>query len=455
MLSREELYRLVWSEPMTKVAKRFDVSGSYLARVCSMLNVPRPERGYWAKLASGKTTKRATLPLARPGDPLSWSKEGDVPPVNTPRTPPLRDAKKVPRIPRRVVHGLIKGMVPFYEKTRPVGDDGYLKPYKQLLADIVTSPSGLQTALDFANDLYNAFESLGYCVVIAPSGDRLHRPVIDEREIPDKRRERYDHYTRGWRPYRSTVVCCGSIYVGISIVEMSEDILFRYHNGKYIKESEFKSGRQVSSFSWTTIKSVPSGRLRLVAYSPYYPVEWSMRWQDTKDASLRSQIKKIVLEIEQAAIGLVHKLDEADRQAEIDKQKRLIAEDVRKRLDDNKRVEQSVKESQEHLRHIINQWNMIISIENFLQSVERKIETLSKSEALPVVERLKLAREFLGSQDPMEFFLSWKTPAERYKPIYSENAFSPVNDEGDVCKCDPNKVEDDRDGWSEDLDSDD
>lgn len=36
MVSRDELYRLVWSEPMTRTAERFGVSGSYLARVCAL-----------------------------------------------------------------------------------------------------------------------------------------------------------------------------------------------------------------------------------------------------------------------------------------------------------------------------------------------------------------------------------------------------------------------------------
>ncbi len=45
---RDELYDIVWSEPMMHAAKRFGVSGSYLARVCTMLNVPRPPQGYWA-----------------------------------------------------------------------------------------------------------------------------------------------------------------------------------------------------------------------------------------------------------------------------------------------------------------------------------------------------------------------------------------------------------------------
>lgn len=58
MVTREELYALVWSEPMTKVAERYDVSGTYLARICTLLNVPRPPRGHWQKLAVGKAAPR-------------------------------------------------------------------------------------------------------------------------------------------------------------------------------------------------------------------------------------------------------------------------------------------------------------------------------------------------------------------------------------------------------------
>ena len=32
LVSREELYELVWSMPMIKVAEKFKVSGSYMAR---------------------------------------------------------------------------------------------------------------------------------------------------------------------------------------------------------------------------------------------------------------------------------------------------------------------------------------------------------------------------------------------------------------------------------------
>ncbi len=44
MTTREDLYDLVWSKPMTTVAEQYGVSGSYMARVCAVLRVPRPER---------------------------------------------------------------------------------------------------------------------------------------------------------------------------------------------------------------------------------------------------------------------------------------------------------------------------------------------------------------------------------------------------------------------------
>jgi len=80
-LDRETLYKLVWSEPMLKVAARYDVSSSYLARICTRMNVPRPERGYWAKLAVGRAPKQPPLPEPEPGDELAWAREGEEAPV--------------------------------------------------------------------------------------------------------------------------------------------------------------------------------------------------------------------------------------------------------------------------------------------------------------------------------------------------------------------------------------
>jgi len=77
-ISREALYEEVWAEPMVKVALRYEVSGSFLARICTRLNVPRPSRGYWAMLAAGKKVRRTPLPDAKPGDELEWARNGQT-----------------------------------------------------------------------------------------------------------------------------------------------------------------------------------------------------------------------------------------------------------------------------------------------------------------------------------------------------------------------------------------
>lgn len=63
-LSRKELYRRVWSEPLGAVAKDVGLSGSALAKICNRLLVPYPTRGYWVKVAAGQKPPREPLPAA-------------------------------------------------------------------------------------------------------------------------------------------------------------------------------------------------------------------------------------------------------------------------------------------------------------------------------------------------------------------------------------------------------
>ncbi|MDX5365481.1 MAG: hypothetical protein RIE84_14385 [Parvibaculum sp.] len=67
--TRQELYELVWSIPMTKLAERYGISGNGLAKACRKAAIPVPERGYWAKLQAGKKTTRKALPAAKRDTP--------------------------------------------------------------------------------------------------------------------------------------------------------------------------------------------------------------------------------------------------------------------------------------------------------------------------------------------------------------------------------------------------
>jgi hypothetical protein len=134
-LSREELYALVWVEPMLKVAARFGVSSSYMARVCSQLQVPRPERGYWAKLEVGKAPATPALPQLHPGAPTIWIKGGQLDMGSSPLPVPPEALAKTAK-PARVVrqlgeHALIEGARAHFESGRLSYEGEYLKPAKE------------------------------------------------------------------------------------------------------------------------------------------------------------------------------------------------------------------------------------------------------------------------------------------------------------------------------------
>jgi ankyrin repeat protein len=62
---RKVLYEQVWSEPALAVAKGYGISSVWLGKVCRLLNVPVPPRGYWARVRSGGKERKPPLPVLR------------------------------------------------------------------------------------------------------------------------------------------------------------------------------------------------------------------------------------------------------------------------------------------------------------------------------------------------------------------------------------------------------
>lgn len=83
-LSRDELYDLVWQEPMSQLSKRFAISDVGLAKVCRKHNIPYPTRGYWAKKQHGHDTARIPLPASEQAEPIELrdNSKGQYPSVH-------------------------------------------------------------------------------------------------------------------------------------------------------------------------------------------------------------------------------------------------------------------------------------------------------------------------------------------------------------------------------------
>lgn len=62
LLSRKDLYDLVWTQPLLTLAKKYQISDVGLRKACIRMNIPTPRVGYWQKLQFGKNQKKIPLP---------------------------------------------------------------------------------------------------------------------------------------------------------------------------------------------------------------------------------------------------------------------------------------------------------------------------------------------------------------------------------------------------------
>jgi hypothetical protein len=200
---------------------------------------------------------------------------------------------------------------------------------------------------------------------------------------------------------------------------MTESVQMRYSNGKYIREAEYKKSKtfREPEHTWTTKRDIPCGLLRLVVYSVHAGVSWSISFQETTTRSLAKEIPKIVRAVEDSVDPLLKQIAEAEVQAE-SRRREQEAKHARWLIEEDQReIARSIKESREELERVIKAWWASVSIEQFFKSVEERTGALSEERKATVSKRLQLAREFIGTQDPLEFFRSWTTPNERYIPL--------------------------------------
>ena len=411
-VSREKIFEEIWAEPITTVSKRYDVSDSFFVRICKRLNVPRPPKGYWAKLAAGIPSPKPLLPNAKPGDQIEWARNGyakvmPYPPPEAIESATFKRTRSLKNRPSK--HKLIAEAPEHY---KDIGEtmSGYLKPRKKLLLDLIVSEKSLVRGLEIANELFLALEDRGHHVELAAYAQSFHRHPVEVREQAG----RNHHYLDLWTPYQPTLLFIGTVAIGLTLFEMSEETEVRYENGKYIPVDPLLIAKQkYSAYTWTSKHDIPCGRFCLQAYSPYRNTEWQQQWRESKSGNLERQFKTIISTLEKQSSDIVGLVNEEARLAEIQRQKRelewqrwQIEEAERKRVRD-------IKESKADLLGIIDAWAEAKRIESFFEEVESRTSTFNQEEPGAILKRLAEARELLGAIDALERLKAWKTPRER------------------------------------------
>jgi len=93
-MTREELYALVWSQPMRSAAKSHGISDVALAKQCRKADVPVPPRGFWNKKQAGKPAVVLPLPPLPIGSAAGRQFSGFFPALK-----PTEQSNEAPPIP--------------------------------------------------------------------------------------------------------------------------------------------------------------------------------------------------------------------------------------------------------------------------------------------------------------------------------------------------------------------
>lgn len=305
--TREELYELVWSEPMIKLAARYGISGNGLAKACRRASIPVPERGYWAKQQAGQNLPKKPLPPLKAGQSARVTIHPPSKRPPSPEPPPVpasvheaieseRMAGKpviVPATlsnPHRIVAAWLQGD---REKRRESRYD----PWRRNLYKAIDATDLDKRRLRILSALFKTLEASGYKLVV-------------------------DQYSR-----RGAQIVLGDEKVDLQLSERIQQV-----RRKLTEREKTDRGYLSTGEKWTQEK-VPTGELILTFKQPDR-YRMMKEWREAPDAPLENRLGEAVAELagmfEELRLIRVREAEERDRQWKIEEERRR-AEMERKR----------------------------------------------------------------------------------------------------------------------------
>jgi len=184
ILTRRDLYDLVWSKPMTSLAQEFGISDRGLAKTCSRHRVPVPPRGYWAKVAAGEQPPVPPfLELRDPSlDRVSIRGATSALPESVKKLAHEQRAQREKRVPKSensedttllavtTPHAVVAKTARFLRGRKP-DKEGVLRAIGPGLCGLVVSQSQAERAIAILDGLVRGFEEHGLSVTA--EGDKM------------------------------------------------------------------------------------------------------------------------------------------------------------------------------------------------------------------------------------------------------------------------------------------
>lgn len=301
VVSRETLYKQVWSRPMMKVAVDYGVTGTALKKTCDRHQIPTPERGYWAKLQHGKRVAEVTLPKLKQADlatvRISVPQPRFLPDSVVDAGAAVREKLSASPTETTPPPSLDVGDHPALTATRKaltrakLDDQGFASIQGRGLIAMKIAPASADRAIALAGQLLRLAEAQGFAREISETGLAL---VVDEEKVAFSLEERSDQ-----PPHIPT----------------EEELKRKAENERW---------GYGSTTPWPKYDHVPSGRLALLLNMIAYP-GLPRSWSDRKHKRLEGCAAEILTACAgHAAMNKANrrKAEESRRQAEMEEARR-------------------------------------------------------------------------------------------------------------------------------------
>ncbi|MGE5546435.1 MAG: hypothetical protein ACM33T_06035 [Solirubrobacterales bacterium] len=362
-LTREQLYSLVWSEPIQRLAARFGISDVGLAKNCRAMHIPLPPRGYWAKLKAGQKPLVTRLLSPPKGTPLAMTvrvlEAGEVQ-VRKPKPKaspdPEVEAKRL-RLPASLEkpHPLVRATEAALLKQAKKDPDGMLYAWGDGVLDVRgIGVKGMDRALLILDVIAKAVEARGHEIVF-----RKGKPCVK---------------------------------VGKHEVEFYLSDLHETHPHVVTAEEKVRQKKE-PWFTPSKYESRPSGNL-VFHLDDQYAGAPRKSWRDGKRQRLDNLLDDIVEAFEIAAACIQAREDrwERERQESAERERRRHILEQRQR-EENARVESFVKAAEN--------WDLGKKLDAYADAVEQSAK-MRGEDAAPEVQRwLAWARAKAAQLDPL------------------------------------------------------
>ena len=323
IITRRQLYEMVWTDPLSRLAKKYDISDNGLRKICKRIDIPLPDNGYWQKIQYNKPAVRKELPKDYKGpNEVNLVERKEENPINA-------DSYS------------IKSILKSYEAY----DQSIFKvparltnPDELIIAAQKTLSS--QKASEWSNYMVKTYSG-EIAIKVAPANVSRALRLFDA-IIRILRFKFYDIIVRGVATY----VIVEGVNIEIAIRE------------------KLRIEKTVDKNSWNTNKYFPTGRLIIKVNQSYCAKEFI-----DGEKSLEEKLPLIIAEIEYLG--------------QKGKQRRIESAIFRKQYEEKLQLEKDLKDRKDKelntFKNLLNEsktWHKSVILDNYIKEREKRaIET--------------------------------------------------------------------------------